>query len=358
MLFISNLINKHIYIMLNLMLFELSIIGEMTQLNWSLNFVEERKLIILLFIILSLIIISIRKHIENNSKLIDELKSIIIFQNIEIIKIKEMNSEIELVNERSFENIDTQILNNEDYYNFQLKRIEFKINENQLITDETIDSFTEKINENNSVINSVIERLNNFELNSLNNNIIIGISYRDTCGMDYNNMQNSFYNHKPLYVNMLSDNIELSDLYYTQYSNNYYQLYITELFKLNNLKKINLIYSYPNHHMFICEGGDIMVGIILKCDYLSEQTYNILEKEQFEPYKPKHYMDIKYFEFQGTKCGLIYTTIECIAKVLKLKVFNNGNNCTELVYEKVDKYLKHKFKFLELFFKEMGYISS
>lgn len=61
----------------------------------------------------------------------------------------------------------------------------------------------------------------------------------------------------------------------------------------------------------------------------------------------------------------IYATIEIIAKLFKLKVFNVcGRDVTEMVYErvnvmcKVEKSRKNQYDFLELFFKEMGYISS
>jgi len=196
---------------------------------------------------------------------------------------------------------------------------------------------------------------------------VIGISYYSAqhTGNQYEmpeKLQNNFKNHRQIRANILNDNIELNNLYYNGYTNNNHQLYLTEFLKLKNLKTIKLNYSLDSYstnynHMFMCNGGDWGGRVVLICDYNSNQAYNIFKKEIFEPYRPKHYNDIKYFE---TKYGgLINTSIEIIAKLLKLKVFNAlGEDCTEIVYEKVDKHCKGKYDFLELFFKEMGYISS
>ena len=256
----------------------------------------------------------------------------------------------ELTTDKIFKSINDKIYELEEFRTYQFE--DFKAFMNTTIDDKFC-SFNEKIDENCSIMNSVTERIDNFELNSQNNNIVIGISYNPNS--DYQ----GFRNHKQIYLNVLSDNIELKNTYMMgDGTYNAFQLYITEFLKLKNLKSIKLNYSlnpYPNNynHMFMCNSGDISCGVILTCDYNSKQAYNIFEKEIFEPYRPKHYNDIKYFDG-----GLINTSIEIIAKLLKLKVFNAlGEDCTEIVYEKV-KSDKRKYDFLELFFKEMGYISS
>ena len=48
--------------------------------------------------------------------------------------------------------------------------------------------------------------------------------------------------------------------------------------------------------------------------------------------------------------------VTCLAKILNLKVFHNKIDCTENVYKKVDERYSSKFNFLELYFKEMGYM--
>jgi hypothetical protein len=52
--------------------------------------------------------------------------------------------------------------------------------------------------------------------------------------------------------------------------------------------------------------------------------------------------------------GVIYTSISCISKILKLKI-NNDDNISDICYKRVE---ERYYNFLKLYFEEMGYISS
>jgi len=286
---------------------------------------------------------NISEKVNNVNRKIDkEIIDIMEDMNYEMDGFKAQMITSELTTDKIFKSINDKIYELEEFRTYQFE--DFKALMNTTI-DDKFGSLNEKIDENCSIMNSVTERIDNFELNSQNNNIVIGIYYHSNCCYDY-----GFETHKRLYVNILSDNIDLT--YYNIDSDiNTTFIYTSELLKLKNLKKIKVSNSYVFNN-WMCASVDL-VG---EC----ERTINILNKDIFKQFKK--------FDSYGTETEqcfkihklnyIIYVNACQFAKLFKLKVVGPaGEDYTEIVYEKV-KSDKRKYDFLELFFKEMGYISS
>jgi hypothetical protein len=295
---------------------------------------------------------NISEKVNNVNRKIDkEIIDIMEDMNYEMDGFKAQMITSELTTDKIFKSINDKIYELEEFRTYQFE--DFKALMNTTIDDKFC-SLNEKIDENCSIMNSVTERIDNFELNSQNNNIVIGISYGNGSELNIPSFGNTdcmranhgFETHKRLYVNILSDNIDLT--YFTPNVSSSILIYTSELFKLKKLKKIKLDYWYI-HSSSRCFG----FYLIGECN----QTINILNKDIFNPYRGRS-LNSGIFEIYGSNYK-INCCMGCIAKLLKLKVFNqyNGDD-TEMVYEKVDKNCKGEYNFLELFFKEMGYISS
>ena len=322
-------------------LIELIIFGEIININEMVYF--DYYTIYIFIVILLMVLI--------NKKINQEIYELRNFINFEINNLREQNIVVKSEFTENINNInckiDKEIINIIEDMNYKFDILKAKFNSSELSRDELFKTFNEKIDENSVIMNSVIERIDNFELNSQNNNIVIGIYYgngndliiQSFANCDAMRCNHGFRTHNRLYVNILRDNIDLS--YYDGNVSYETLIYTSELFKLKNLKKIIL------HHIS-CGGNYFGFTLIGGC----KQSSNILNKEIFSSYKGKK------FQIYGLNY-YIYCSMGCIAKLLKLKIFYSyGSDCTELAYEQIEKFYSDDLLFLKLFFKEMGYISS
>lgn len=347
---------------------ELIIAGEIYKIEF-INLIYKIIIISLLFIALIVIISNITKYIENNYKLmndlrenlnehkiitdemlhtltekivsnytiIDELKEIINLQGIDMNKLTEKTDSQECISNEMFET---------------LTLTERIISNHVIYTNGLFDSLTEKIVSNRDVTTSITDRINNFELNNNNNNIIIG-TYDNNPGDNFGTRRTQMQ----LYVNILSDNIELSYRYHNL-------LYMSELLKLKKLKNIKMTGGDGrSDHMHL----DASCGITLHVhdpillnpidEGMTRSTIALMRQDNFEPFRNEFQTRNDPFWANNSQGFIIiYTNMACLAKILNLKVFHNKIDCTENVYKKVDERYSYKFNFLELYFKEMGYI--
>jgi hypothetical protein len=238
-------------------LIELIIFGEIININ-EMVYVDYYTISIFI-VILSMVLI--------NKKINQEIYELKNFINFEINNLREQNIAVKIEFNENINNInckiDKEIINVIGDMNYKFDILKAKFNSVELSRDELFKTFNEKIDENSVIMNSVIERIDNFELNSQNNNIVIGIYYNGNLDIE---------SHKRIYINLLSETIDLTEIGAVEGSQ--LILYISEIFKLKNLKniKINRFYSY--NHCLYCS---------LICD--SGISRNILNKDIFKQFK-------------------------------------------------------------------------